>query len=82
MILRAQRVKRILDLLINFRLFNSALQDDRSIRRNEMRQLLRLRSGFRHAAQFLACPERPSERDRRTGRANASTSEKRELIRG
>jgi len=46
-ILRAQRVESILDLLINFRLFNSALQDDRSIRRNEMRQLPRLRLGFR-----------------------------------
>jgi len=50
-ILRVQRVESILNLLINFRLLNSALQDDRSIRRNEMRQLPRLRSGFRHAAR-------------------------------
>ena len=40
-ILRAQRIESILDLLINFRLLNSALQDDRSIRRNEMRHLLK-----------------------------------------
>ena len=40
-ILRAQGVKSILHLLVNFRLFDSAFQDDRGVRRNEMRHLLK-----------------------------------------